>query len=173
MKSLASRLAAGDESAYAEFYDAFADKLYRFLRYRLGTHEAANEVLQETFLRMIKHQRRLKKAKNLESYVFQIARNEANRWLGRKKPTVSLGDQPIVDETPDTTQRIETAEQMDLALARLDDLSREIIQLKVYGELTFKSIAETLNLPPGTVATRYRRAIDRLRGILEQEDFDE
>jgi len=167
MSDLAARLSKGEESAFAEFYDACADKLFRYLRHRLGGEDSASEVLQEVFVKMVKHQRRLRRVEHLESYVFQIAYNEANRWIRRNKKTASLEKEPVANETEQ--QAVEYEEQVEFAMTRLDGLDRDIIQLKVFGELTFKNVADAMGLPQGTVSTRYRRALQRLREILEGE----
>ena len=167
MSELAARLANGDESAFAEFYDACADKLYRYLRHRLGSDELASEVLQEVFMKLVVHQRRLRQVDNLDSYVFQIAYNEANRWLKRRKRTVRLDEDPVVERSK--VEAFESEEEVQFALARLDVLDRDIIQLKVFGDLTFKSVADALGMPLATVATRYRRALQRLKDNLEGE----
>jgi DNA-directed RNA polymerase specialized sigma24 family protein len=49
-------------------------------------------------------------------------------------------------------------------LARLDSSLREIVELKVFGALTFREISEVTGLPQGTVATRYRSALETMRG---------
>jgi len=164
VSDLPKRLAAGEESAYDELYDACADQLYGYVRHRLGDPDAAAEVLQETFLRLVRHGRWLKRVRDLDSYVFGIARNEANRWLRRKRPVVQF-DGDVTGEVP-PEQKLDQAEQLQVAMTDLDDLSRDIVQMKVHGELTFKTIAGALDLPPGTVASRYRRALQHLRVVL-------
>ncbi len=54
-------------------------------------------------------------------------------------------------------------------LARLSEDDRELVELKVFVGLTFREIADVLGLPQGTVATRYRRALELLRPWLEKQ----
>ncbi|NOZ39578.1 MAG: sigma-70 family RNA polymerase sigma factor [Planctomycetes bacterium] len=166
MPSLAARLATGDPSAFAELYDACADRLHGYLLFRLRNPEAAADVLQETFLRLVRAGRKLRKVENIEGYVFRVAHNESQRWLARHKRHQST-DVPEI--AVDVDCGIENAEEAEHLLAQLDRVSREILELKFYGGLTFAAIAAALRLPPGTVATHYRRALEKLRHGLEQK----
>ena len=58
--------------------------------------------------------------------------------------------------------------EVENAVKALPAHLRDVVMLKVWGELTFRQIAEALALPPGTVATRYRSAIECLRGVLRE-----
>jgi len=85
MEQLAVRLARGDEAAFAELYDASADRLHHYLAARLGSRDAASDVLQTAFLRAVKSRRRFRGVENPVAYLFQIARNEAVRWAKRRR----------------------------------------------------------------------------------------
>src|SRR5947208_16482599 len=85
MQQLAVRLARGEEAAFAELYDACADRLHHYLAGRLGSRDAASDVLQTAFLRAVKSRRRFRGVENPVAYLFQIARNEASRWAKRRR----------------------------------------------------------------------------------------
>src|SRR6185369_17570068 len=85
MQQLAVRLARGEEAAFAELYDACADRLHHYLTARLGSRDAASDVLQTAFLRAVKSRRRFRGVENPIAYLFQIARNEAMRWAKRRR----------------------------------------------------------------------------------------
>src|SRR5438477_13204021 len=84
METLSQRLARGDETAFTELYDACADRCHHYLVALLGSRDAADEVLQETFLRLVRKRRSLAGVRNLAAYVFIVARNEALRFAGRR-----------------------------------------------------------------------------------------
>lgn len=101
------------------------------------------------------------------AYVFVCARHEAYRWRakGERRRHATL-DQDV--ETPPANYPSNgdlTPDSSDVAaaLAALPDDLREVVHWKVYGGLKFREIAELLGCPQGTVATRYRAAIQRLR----------
>lgn len=174
MDWLRARLARGDQAAFAELYDACADRVHHFLVVRLGSRHDADDVLQETFVRLARTRRRLAGVENLVAYVFTIARNEAARLAARNarrgEGRVRLAGSPLFREAAgDDTRAREAAELVAAALDRLEPEGREIVELKTYAGLTFREIAEVTGLPQGTVATRYRTAIGRLRGWLARE----
>jgi RNA polymerase sigma-70 factor (ECF subfamily) len=168
---LAARLARGDDDAFAELYDACADRLHHYVAVRLGCREAAADVLQSAFLRAVKSRRRFRGVENPVAYMFQIARNEAARASRRAKqsmlPTDDAFDLQASVEDSETTH--DDAEVAAAALDRLEIDAREIVELKVYGGLTFREIADVTQLSQGTVATRYRRALESLRGWLVKQ----
>jgi len=173
MKPLSDRLARGEESAFVELVDACADRLHGFLLSRLGSRELAAEALQATLLRAVKSRRRFAKVENPQAYVFQIARNEATRlgtkttWWRKQHTQVKLSE--LVDQTPDHSQEAELAA---IALEQLTADDRELVELKIFAGLTFREIAEVTDQPQGTVATKYRRALESLRPWLTKQYQD-
>jgi RNA polymerase sigma-70 factor, ECF subfamily len=165
---LAARLARGDEGAFAELYDACADRLHHYLAVRLGCREAASDVLQSAFLRAVKSRRRFRGVENPVAYMFQIARNETARAARRRRMNSLPADQ-VYDVASDTLVAHEDAEAAAAALGRLTADEREIVELKIYGGLTFREIAEVTRLAQGTAATKYRRALESLRGWLSKQ----
>jgi len=174
MNQLGKRLASGDRDAFAELYDLCADRLHHYLTIRLGTRDLADEVLQETFIRLVRYRRKLARAEDLRAYVFGVARNESARMLdkmrrgkGDRASPASLDLFEAVDGD-DQTHR-ELADLVAAGLARLTSPQREIVELKVYGWLTFAEIARVTSLPQGTVATRYRAAMAKLKRFFGKE----
>jgi len=166
------RLARGDQAALAELYDACADRLHHYLVVRLGSRADADDVLQETFVRLARHRGSLKRVENMTAYVFTVARNESARLLGRRtrEGRVALDAAALYSEaTSDDAQAREAAESVATALARLTPEEREIVELKTTAGLTLREIAEVTHLPPGTVATRYRTAVGRLKNWLTKQ----
>jgi len=174
MEDLGRRLANGEESAFAELYDACADRLFHYLVLRLGSRADAEDVLQETFLRLARSCGTLATVKNLTAYLFQIARHEAIRFRQRKQgetvPHSLTGLAELaVEESDGDSQLLENAEWAKMALLKLESDVREVIELKVYGALTLAEVGEALQIPLGTAATRYRRGVEILRSLLTKE----
>ena len=174
MDQRAERLARGDPAAFAELYDACADRVHHYLVVRLGSTADADDVLQETFVCLARTRKRLATVENLVAYVFATARNEAIRLVerrareGRLRAAASL--ESLFHEAPgDDLQAIETAEWVAASLARLSHDLREIVELKIYADLTFREISEVTGLPQGTVATRYRSALEKMRSQMVKE----
>jgi RNA polymerase sigma-70 factor (ECF subfamily) len=174
MDQQALRLSRGDPEAFAELYDACADRVHHYLVVRLDSRADADDVLQETFVRLARMRRKLAEVKNLVAYVFAAARNEAARLLDRRtrerRLTVALSSEALFREaSSNTLHDVEIAEYVADSLARLTDELREIVELKTYGGLTFREISEVTGLPQGTVATRYRAALAKMRRQMAEE----
>ena len=69
----------------------------------------------------------------------------------------------------DDIHAVEAADWVLASLARLSDELREIIELKIYADLTFREISQVTGLPQGTVATRYRTALEKMRFQMVKE----
>jgi RNA polymerase sigma-70 factor (ECF subfamily) len=169
VQTLAERLAGGDDAAFAELYDDCAERLFAFVAMRLGSRELAADVVQATFLRVVKSRRQFRRVENPIAYVFQIARNESKRVLGKRY----LQNEAAIDvrELADIRAGLgaDDIEAAKAALARLDVVERELVELKVYGGLTFQEIVVATGMPLGTVTTKYRRALESLRGWLSRQ----
>jgi len=84
MGDLGKRLARGEVAAFAELYDLCADRLHHYLVSQLGSRDDADEVLQETFLRLVRGREKLAGVESITGYSFMIARNEALRRLAAR-----------------------------------------------------------------------------------------
>jgi RNA polymerase sigma-70 factor (ECF subfamily) len=154
-----------------ELYDRLGEKLFHYLTIKLGSWSDAEDVLQNIFLRFSKYSIRWRIVRNVEAFVFRVARNEANRLLRHR-----LSQDPAPTSGPGLAEAIsaaisgpdeQTKNVLSDALARLPDEQREIIVLKIFEELTFKEIASICNLSINTVSSRYRYAIAKLQSFLE------
>jgi RNA polymerase sigma-70 factor, ECF subfamily len=167
MATLQARLARGEPSAFAELYDACADRVGHYLLVRLGSWADAEDVLQETFLQLARSRQRLAEVENVEAYVITVARNEAAR-LAAKRGKQQEKQEPLNAERlfrydPADGDARENAETVAAALQRLDPDLREVVELKAFSGLTFHEISQATGLPQGTAATRYRSALAKLR----------
>ncbi|MGC8638739.1 MAG: RNA polymerase sigma factor [Isosphaeraceae bacterium] len=168
MDNLRERLARGDRAAFAELYDACAARAHHYLVARLGSRTDADDVLQETFVRLARDRRKLAHVENLLAYVVATARNEASRLIERRlredRRRMELASEMRTVERANAEGVRDAAEQVALLMEKLDPPLREIVELKVFGGLTFREISEVTGLPRGTVATRYRSALETMRG---------
>jgi len=154
-----------------ELYDRFGDRAYHYLYIKLGSAGDAEDVLQEVFYRLGRYSIRLKFIRRPAAFVFQAARNEANRFLKKKiheknNCRKNVGFYEIIRNSisgPDE----EYVKILSASLAQLPEEQREIIVLKFFEELTFKEIAFACGLSINTAASRYRYGLAKLRSLLE------
>ena len=185
MSSLHQRIRRGEPSAFVELYDGLGDRLYRYAFARLRSSNDASDVVQEIFVRLVKSHRALSRADDLTSYIFAVARTEIIRWRQKNSPSRNAerasGEPPyrpqdaadIADGSHSGEQTVEGREWVQRTLDHLNPVDQEIIQLKVFSQLTFKEIGVVLGMDPNTVATRHRRAIQRLQRHLKPKHADD
>jgi len=193
--ALVAAVAAGSEDALATLYDRHAAALHATAFRLTGDRQVAEDVVQEVFLTLWNRAERFDSSiGSLAAWLGTIARNRAVdrlRAASRRPRLVSLGrtadDEPAAEalervlhgrqgsgagrEATDPAAAFEVAEAGEAiraALATMPDPEREVILLAYRNELTQSEIAARLGWPLGTVKTRTRRALARLREVLAE-----
>ncbi len=164
---------ARDTEAFAAFYDRFAARVYGLLLKLLRNRMDADDVLQETFIQVWDQAGRFDPARSIpEGWLLMLARSRALDRL-RKRPTTSILAIPeagLITEPNERLVQEEAAAAVHEGLADLPREQREAIALAFFEGCTHESIAELLGLPLGTVKTRIRLGILRLRERFRARD---
>ena len=165
-KTIRDRLRADDPAALALLYDACAGRLFAYLVFRLGRRADAEEVVQRVFEAAARRRQHLAAVRDLESYLFIMARNEANDYLAEqaRQPLPLDGIEgllpaPTANPGPDA----ETTRALSLALAALPPEQREAIGLRYFSGLGYAEIAQRLGISLNTAASRVRYGLGKLR----------
>ncbi|PTY03762.1 RNA polymerase subunit sigma-24 [Opitutaceae bacterium EW11] len=126
---------------------------------------AADDLLQETFLRAWRERARFAAAVSSRAYLFGIARHVALDALRRLRPVEPLepGRDVAGESVPDPDERLLA---MRRAIDALPEAQREPLVLKLQHELSYAEIADVLGVPVGTVRSRLHYAIERLQALL-------
>lgn len=168
---LLTRVARGrDRTAFAAVYDRLAPRVYGFLLKLLGNRPDADDVLQETFLQVWNQAERFDPTRaSPDGWVLMIARSRAGDRL-RKRAASKLvaegANEPSTTAHPGERAEVaDDARRVSAALARIPPEQRDLIRLAFYDGLTHEQIARTLGLPLGTVKTRIRLGMMRLRDL--------
>jgi RNA polymerase sigma-70 factor (ECF subfamily) len=167
-----------DAAAVEALYRQHAAGIHAFLRGVLRDADLATEVLQSTFTRAIERAHTAR-TESIRGWLYRVALNEALAVRRRQKThDRSLrrlgGAAAREQETPeDSACRQETTATVRQALERLSEEQRQVVRMRIYDEMTFAAIAETLNLPLGTVLTRMRLALKKLAIHLPGEAKDQ
>jgi RNA polymerase sigma factor (sigma-70 family) len=159
-------LVAGDERAFAALYDRFATRMYRAALRMLGSAEDAEDAVQEVFMAAVRSRERLGEVRDLTAYLFAALHRAAGRCAQRRVRLVRLWDDVAqrVDE-PVERSASDNADwhRLQQAIGALPEEQREVLTLKIDGELTFAQIARVLGVNLSTVASRYQYALKKLR----------
>ncbi len=156
------------ESWCERLYDEKAGQLLLYGRALGLSHSEAEDVLQETFVALLK----LAEPPNApENYAFRAVRNRAlnfKRSLWRRLAREVESTRWFERDAEETS-----AERSAMrCLEKLPPEQREVIVLKIWSEHTFEKIAELLELSPNTVAGRYRYGMEKLRACLKGKDYE-
>jgi RNA polymerase sigma-70 factor (ECF subfamily) len=165
---LRAGLAEGRADAFAALYDRFGRPLYRVAWTLLRSRPDAEDAVQEVFLGLLRARSSLGRVENLRAYLFSALRHAVARLAARRKTEVLPADDPAARER-DAAGDIdpETFQLLARGLAALPAEQREVLSLKIDGELTFAEVAAVLGIRPKTAASRYRYALEKLRATLD------
>ncbi|MCW4386106.1 ECF RNA polymerase sigma factor SigK [Salinibacterium sp. SYSU T00001] len=171
ISTLLARVAGGDQAAFAELYDLIAPRVLGLIRRVLIDTAQSEEVAQEVFLEIWQTAPRYDKTKGAAmTWIMTMSHRRAidrirSSQSGRDRD-VAAGIRELATPYDDVAETIETTvehERVKVAMSSLSELQREAVALAYYGGLTQSEIAERLQVPLGTVKTRIRDGMLRLR----------
>ncbi len=151
--------AGGDIDALKRLYEALRSPVFLLAKTLLGDAALAEDILQETFIRVYEHARTYRPGTHPKAWVMRIARNLAISAL-RKRRWEKPAEEAVIDAAacvpPD-------ALALDEALGTLGRMERQIVVLGVVADLTHREIAQVLSIPYGSVSFRHKKAMEKLR----------
>ena len=159
------------EAAFARYQAELLGTLY----YLVGNLEDARDALQEAFIKCWRHQEQVASVENLKAWIFRVALNAGRdiretAWR-RKRQGLPEDESMLASHEQSPVEIIEHDERLTRlrsALKQLRHEEQEVFLLRQNGELTYEQIADMLTVPIGTVKTRMRMALQRLREVLEE-----
>ena len=169
---LIQRVLSGDKDAAWSLLEPYQQPLGAYLLRLLGSHEDAEEALQETYLRALVGLSELADPRRFRAWLFRIAHNRAVSLLRRQsRPRmVSLAKEQALDDSRPPSGRLAAREErarLTRAIDALPPAEREVVWLRLNSQLTFQEIAEITQAPLGTVLSRMHQAKARLRETLD------
>jgi RNA polymerase sigma-70 factor (ECF subfamily) len=181
------RAQRGDPGAFDELVEQFSSGLYGLLCRLTGSRHEAEDLLQDTWLRVVRTIRAYRHRARFEAWLYRIAINLARDRVRRRQRRRAAGEHmPGEPETeaeldarrvpqPGPEHQLELAEEVDRlqrALERLSTAEREVIMLRHFSDMSFKEIGELMGTPIGTALARAHRGLAHLRQIMEAEDAE-
>lgn len=168
----------GDEFAFVGLYNRFKSPVYAFCYKMLLNRELAQDVMQETFLRVYENRDRLMKTASFKSWLFTIARNQCLNHIRQGGRQVNL--EPAVMErtaSPETPfTRMDKSEQVKYVsdfLGMLKPEYREVLVLREYQNLTYEEIAAVTRNTLSSVKSRLFKARKKLAEVMTENMKDE
>ena len=188
-ESLMLRYQQGDRSAFPVLVRRHQQALFNFAFRQVRVPQLAEDVVQETFVRVVQNAADFKHEARFTTWVYTITRNlcidQLRKRALRKHPSLDQaggeeGDGPTLGEqTADPRASVEREatgtelrDRIARAVDKLPDDQREVFLMREVSNLPFKEIAEITNVPENTVKSRMRYALERLQAALaEYEDY--
>ena len=160
-EELWSKLSRHDARAFENFYLENCPRLRSFIKACVGSPQATDDVVQETFLQLWKHPNGFNPARStLKAYVFGIARKRAADWWRHHRPAGEPSPRP---EAPVVEESF-TLLLAD-AMGRLDPEARGVLWLREMEGYSYEELAEVFEIPLGTVKSRLYAAREQLRRV--------
>jgi RNA polymerase sigma-70 factor (ECF subfamily) len=173
---LITRAKNGERNAFSDLVCIHAQGVRNVIYRMCGDAHIAEDAAQETFIQAWLHLASYRPQTSLRNWLYRIAVNAATDMLRKEKRILpnALDDLPLSDPQPGPEAVFSHEEQTALvqkAVLSLPDASRAVLVLREYEGLSYHEIADTLNIPVGTVMSRLNYARKVLREKLEQKLF--
>lgn len=173
----------GDRKAFEELVDMYKDKIFHLGYRMLGHSSEAEDIVQETFLRVYSNLNRYDEAQKFSTWIYRIATNLCIDRLRKRKPSYSLDAEmpdgegadwysmlPADQETPEEEFILsETQRHIRKAIDTLPSKYKSVVVLRYLHDMSLQEISEVLKMPVTTVKTRVHRGREFLRKKLEPE----
>ena len=147
--------------AFKDLLDMYQERLYWHIRKIVITHDNANDVLQETFIRIFKGIENFQEQSALHTWMYRIAYNESIRFLEKNKINTSVSIEQdsnsyLNNLTEDTYfDGNELQLRLNTIISKLSDKQKRVFQMKYFDDLSFREIAGILNISENTLKSSY------------------
>jgi len=169
---LVAKIQQGDQEAFSQLYDEFADRIYKFIRLKVSDNEQAEDLLQEIFVKAWQGCKKLElKGLNFSAWLYRVASNTINdhyRKVYRRPQTVELDPAYNLAGTDDTEKLTEDSFEADSIRKVIDELPenyKQIIELRYFQDFTVEETAKVLNKSSITVRVLQHRATKKLKQL--------
>jgi RNA polymerase sigma-70 factor (ECF subfamily) len=176
-QSLVEKAQQHDENAFAQLYERYFDKIYRYIVLKIGDRHEAEDMTQQVFLKALKSIESFKwKDVPFSAWLYRIAHNQIVDHLRRntRRPTAPLEEAVLHAEEPGGGPQamVETKfelEQLVAATKKLTESQREVIALRFSSELPIAEVSRIMGKSEGAVKALQHSAIAALRRIMVVE----
>lgn len=167
-----ARFKRGEEGAFEAIYERHKAGLFGFALSMCADAAAAQDLVQEVWLKFIQRAVDLAPDTRLGPYLFTAVRNAAIDAARRRKSeraALQRRHQPVLVAGRDESVAQEEVDRLNAALGELPEDQREVVLLRLYTKMTFDEMAQVVGAPAKTVMSRYRLALEKLNKALAEQ----
>ena len=184
-KLILKRALNGEKEAFAEIYDFYVIRIFRFVYLKTSSKETAEDLTADTFLRCWKYikeksesgKKEIVKNNKIGSFLYRIARNLIiDHYRKKKNMTVEISEEEketIVDHKQDILAQIDRKQEIEelrKSLGHLNDDYQEILILRYVEDLSMAEIAEITEKKEGAIRVQLHRAVKALEKVMKRGD---
>lgn len=146
----------------------YKEKLYWHIRRMVGNHDDADDVLQNTFLKVVKNIQQFQQNATLLTWIYRISTNEAITFIQTKNKrnhhvVVDQAHHLVAHESPEAG---EVLHKLDVAIQKLPEKQKLVFNLRYYDELSYEAIAEITETSVGALKASYHHALKKIESSL-------
>jgi RNA polymerase sigma-70 factor (ECF subfamily) len=163
------------EQAFTQIMEKYQRKLYWHVRHIVISHEDADDVLQNTFLKVWNNLNRFRGSSGLYTWLYRVATNEALSFLKKEKRKGFLpweGYEKQLEESLESDAYFsgeEIAEKLQKALLKLPEKQRLVFNMKYFEDLKFEEISEILGTSVGALKASYHHAVKKIEQFVSRD----
>lgn len=161
------RTQAGDKTAYSLFYAETAKGVFAFLYGYYNNYARTEEAVQETYYKALKNIAQYRAGSDARAWLLQIAKNIARNDLKQAKRESTLSDEELA---PLLTEQISDGCVFDAINRALDQTEKQIVILHVLWGYKHREVAEKLQMPLGTVTSKYKVSVAKLKKYWKEDN---
>ena len=158
------RISDGDDSAFEQLYLGTRKGVFSFLYSYLGSYHDSEDAMQSVYLKIKLNIHRYTPGTNASAWILQIAKNQALNDLKQRSRRACVG----LDQIPEEAVPFDDGALTDLIQRTLEEEERQIVILHVLWGKKHREIAELLQIPLGTVTSKYKRALQKLKNAMKE-----
>ncbi len=159
----------GNRQSFGAIYDTYVHGIYDFIYYKTHHKQTAEDLTQETFFKALKNIHQFDALRSFKSWLYRIAQNaviDHYRKASRETPLDDAWDAPSETDMPADFDTRKQIDELRRQLSLLPSLSRDIILLRVWQDLSYKEISEIVGKSEDNCKMIYSRALRSLKGTM-------
>ena len=169
---LLAKAKAGNQAAFGEIYNLYFKKIYRFIYFRVGHKEAAEDLAEEVFLKAFTKITSVNENRAFSGWLYQIARNAVIDYYREKKVSVSLDEvENTLEYETNIVDVVNLETEQKTLIKFMKELAPEqqiVLKLKFFEDLENNEIAEMLHKSEGAIRVIQHRAISKLQELVKK-----